>query len=131
MFPVGPGSSVASNFLLQLRPVAAKNLSIMVRALPDRLIRPARALPIDVPPRPAPREELLVLPALKERRRVRLVLAVLAVLVVRGELNAREVFPVQAARPVPVDRGVVPVARPVRVDLVAAPVVQAAHPVPG
>lgn len=124
MFPVGHGSSAASNFLLRLRRVVAKNLSTMVLGLPDRLIRPARVLPTVVPHRPAPREELLVRPVLTELRRARLVLAVLAA---RGALNARVGFPVLAARPVPVDREAVLVVRPVRVAQVAAPVVLAAH----
>gem|GEM_PF-5562155 len=122
MFPVGPGSSAASNFLLRLHPVAAKNLSIMAHGLYDRLIRPARALPIDVPPRPVPREELLVLPALTERRRVRPVLAARAVPVVRVVLH------VPVPRLALEGRVAVQVARPVPVDLVELPVVLAVAP---
>lgn len=110
-----------------LRPVA-KNLSIMVRVLPVRVISLVRVLLIVVPLHPV-RRVRLVHPVRMVRRRVRPVPVALAVLAVRGELSGREVFPVLAARPVPVAQGAVPVARPVRVVLAAAPVVLAARPV--
>lgn len=100
----------------------------MLRVLPVRVISPARVLPTVVPLHPAPTVRL-VRPVRMVRRRVRLDLVVPAVLPAREEQSGREVFPVLAARPVPVARAVVPVARPVRVVQVAAPVVLAAHPV--
>ena len=118
-----------SSFPPRLHRPVAKNSLIIIRVLPARVISPARVLPIVVPLRPVPRVRLVRLVRMV-RRRVRPVPVVLAALAARGELNVREGFPVLAARPVPVARGVVPVARPVRVAQVAAPVVLAAHPVP-
>ena len=112
------------SFRRRLRRLVAKNLSIIIHVLPARLISPARVLPTVGLLRPVPRVRL-VRPVRMVRRPVRPVLVALAA---REELNGREVFPVLVARPVPVDRAVVPVARPVPVDLVAVPVVLAAHP---
>lgn len=98
----------------------------MVRVLPVRVINLARVLPTVVPLHPAPRVRL-VRPVRMVLRRVLPALAALAALAARGEQSGREVFPVLAARPVPVGRVVVPVARPVRVAQVAAPVVLEAH----
>lgn len=124
MFPAVPVSWGALNFRPRLRRIAAKNISIMLPALPGRLIRPVRALPTAVPPHPGPKG-LLVLPARKALRRVR---PDPAGLVARAELDARVDFRAPAARPAPVDRVAVLVALPVRVALVARPVVLAVPP---
>jgi hypothetical protein len=118
---------VVSNFLPRSHRDGVKNISIMALGLRGRLTSPARVLPTVVPLHPVLKAQFLVLPARMARRRARLDPLVLAA---RGALNVRVVFPVLAARPVPVDREAVPVVRPVRVDLVAALVVLADHPVP-
>lgn len=125
MFPVGPVSWDGSSFRPRSRRTVAKNLSIMPRVLPVRLIRPARALPTVVLRRPGPMVLLLGLPARKAPRRVR---PDQAGLVARAAPDVLAVFPVPVVRAAPVDRAVVLVVRPVRVALVAEPVVRAVPP---
>jgi len=96
----------------------------MLPALPGRLIRPARVLPIVVPRRPGPRV-LLVLPVLMAPRHVRLDLVGL---VARAEPDVQADFHAPVARPAPVDRVAVLVDRPDRVALVVRPAVLVVRP---
>jgi hypothetical protein len=125
MCPAGHVSWGASNFRHRPRRIVAKNLSIMHPVLPGQRIRPARALPTVVPPRPVPKVLLLVLPARKARRRVRPDQVVLAA---RAAPDDQVVFRAPVVRAALVGLAVVLVVRPLRVALEVRPVVLAVPP---